>query len=69
MKKDMSEKNVLVIGLARSGMAAIKLLHKLGASVTVSERKKPEDLKELPLLQEMGVRVIGQELGDLEGNY
>ncbi len=69
MKNDMTEKNVLVIGLARSGMAAIKLLRKLGASVTVSERKKPEDLKELPVLKEMGVQVIGQELSDLEGDY
>ena len=36
---DFSGKRVLVLGLARSGMAAVKLLHKLGAVVTVSEQK------------------------------
>ena len=69
MKNELNEKNVLVIGLARSGMAAIRLLRKLGATVTVSERKKPEDLKELPVLNDLGVTVIGQELRDLEGDY
>ena len=53
-------KRVLVLGLARSGMAAVKLLHKLGAIVTVSESKALSDIKELPVLEEMGVRVVNQ---------
>ena len=53
-------KKVLVLGLARSGMAAVKLLHKLGAVITVSESKALADIKELPELQEMGVRVVNQ---------
>ena len=33
---DLSGKKVLVVGLARSGMAAIRVLKKLGAEVTLS---------------------------------
>ena len=42
-------KKVLVIGLARSGMAAIKVLHQLGAQIYLSERKAPSEneIKEL----------------------
>ncbi len=54
-------KRVLVLGLARSGMAAVKLLHKLGAEVTVSESKALSEIKELPELQKMGVRVVNQD--------
>ena len=57
---DFFGKKVLVLGLARSGMAAVKLLHKLGAIVTVSESKALSDIKELPVLEEMGVRVVNQ---------
>ena len=58
---DFSGKKVLVMGLARSGMAAVKLLTKLGAQVTVSEAKALSDIKELPELQSMGVRVVNQD--------
>jgi UDP-N-acetylmuramoylalanine--D-glutamate ligase len=49
MKLDLANKKVSVIGLARSGMAAVRLLKKSGADVFVSEFKNiaPEDLKEL----------------------
>ena len=57
---DFFGKKVLVLGLARSGMAAVRLLHRLGAIVTVSESRALSDIKELPLLQEMGVRVVNQ---------
>ena len=33
---DFTGKKVLVVGLARSGMAAIKVLHKLGADIILS---------------------------------
>ena len=52
---DFTGKKVLVIGLARSGMAAIKVLHKLGADIVLSERKPAEELKELATLKELGV--------------
>ncbi len=66
---NLQNKSVLVIGLARSGMAAIKVLHKKGAKITLSESKKKEDIKELDILNEMGVRVVGQSKGDFEGEY
>lgn len=39
-------KNVLVVGLARSGIAAAQLLHKCGARVTVNDSKTREALGE-----------------------
>ena len=45
---DLNGKHVLVVGLARSGMAAVRLLCKLGAQVTVSESKAREQITELP---------------------
>ncbi len=66
---DFSGKKVLVMGLARSGMAAVKLLTKLGAQVTVSEAKALSDIKELPELQSMGVRVVNQDKEIFEEDY
>lgn len=62
-------KKVLVLGLARSGMAAVKLLHKLGAVITVSEAKALSDIKELPELEKMGVRVVNQDKEIFEEDY
>ena len=66
---DFSGKRVLVLGLARSGMAAVKLLHKLGAVVTVSEQKALSDINELPELEKMGVRVVNQDKEIFEEDY
>ncbi len=66
---DFFGKRVLVLGLARSGMAAVKLLVKLGAEVTVSEQKASEDIKELPELYAMGVRVVKQTEEVFEEDY
>ena len=66
---DIKGKKVLVIGLARSGMAAIRLLKKLGAQVTLSESKPAGEIKELSLLQELGVEVCGQEMAVFEREY
>lgn len=62
-------KHVLVIGLARSGMAAIKVLSELGAKITLSESKKKEDIKELDALSALGVSVVGQTAEVFEGDY
>ena len=62
-------KRILILGLARSGLAAVKLLLKLGAEITVSESKKSEDIKELPWLLENGVRVANQEPEIFEEDY
>ncbi len=61
-------KKVLVIGLARSGMAAIRVLHKLGAKICLSERKKPSDEEEEQLKQ-MGVTIYDQDMSVFEKEY
>lgn len=62
-------KKVLVLGLARSGTAAVKLLLKLGADITVSESKPLDGIKELDWLKENGVRVVNQEKEVFEEDY
>ena len=62
-------KKVLVVGLARSGMAAIKVLHELGADIVLSERKPAEELKELATLKELGVTIVGQDMEVFDQNY
>ena len=66
---DFKGKKVLVIGLARSGMAAIRVLKKLGAEITLSESKKKEDIKEIDFLTENGVTVTDQSMEVFEGDY
>ena len=66
---DFTDKHVLVIGLARSGMAAIKVLHELGAKITLSESKNKDDIKELGELLALGVSVVGQTPDVFEGGY
>ncbi len=48
---DVKGKKVIVVGLARSGVGAANLLHQLGASVTVTDKKKPEELG--PYIEEL----------------
>ncbi|HBA26166.1 MAG TPA: UDP-N-acetylmuramoyl-L-alanine--D-glutamate ligase [Nitrospinae bacterium] len=43
---DFKNKNTLVVGLARSGVSAANLLHKLGANVTVTDEKGEDELLE-----------------------
>ena len=66
---DFSGKKVLVVGLARSGMAAIRVLKKLGAEVTLSESKKKEDIKEIDFLNENNVEIVGQDIAVFERDF
>ena len=66
---DFQGKRVLVVGLARSGMAAIKVLHTLGATITLSESKKKEDIKELDTLLDLGVTIVDQSIEVACGEY
>lgn len=66
---DFRNKKVLVIGLARSGMAAIKVLKKLGAEIVLSESKKREEIKELDFLIENGVEIADQSMPVFEKHY
>ena len=62
------DKKVLVIGLARSGMAAIKVLAKLGANITLSEIKQP-NVEEKKILDELNVRIVDQDLSIFDEGY
>ena len=66
---DFTGKKVLVVGLARSGMAAIKVLHKMGADIVLSERKPAEELKELATLKELGVTIVDQSMDVFDQHY
>lgn len=56
--KDYQGKNVLVVGLGKSGINAAYLLKKLGASVTINDRKKLEDEEQLAAFNERGIRCV-----------
>jgi len=51
-------RKVLVLGLAKSGVAAASLLHKLGAFVTVNDKKPLAENPEAQGLMEHGITVI-----------
>ena len=55
---DLANKRVLVVGLGKSGVASALFLNERGASVTVSDTKSPDQLKEeIPLLLDHGIAV------------
>lgn len=60
MKKISKHENrkVLVLGLAKSGVSAAKILHELGAMVTVNDGKPFEENPEAQDLLAMGIKVI-----------
>ncbi|AIM17610.1 MULTISPECIES: UDP-N-acetylmuramoyl-L-alanine--D-glutamate ligase [Neobacillus] len=51
-------KKILVLGLAKSGVTAASLLHKLGAFVTVNDKKPFSENPEAQGLLEQGIKVI-----------
>src|SRR5699024_7864726 len=54
----LTGKKVLVIGLARSGKAAIRLLHHLNATITVNEAKDANDIPEYQQYVDMGIEMV-----------
>ena len=58
---DVQNKRVLVVGLARSGLAVARALARRGAVFTVSDRRPPSEFREL--LPELIKEKIGMELG------
>ena len=68
---DWKGKRVLVCGMARSGVAAARMLAGMGASVTLSDRKKEEELDaDLGPLRELGCAFqLGADPGDPSGRY
>lgn len=51
MQSDFRNKNVLIIGMARSGIAAVEALLKLGCTVTVNDSKPEQKLEGLEPLK------------------
>ncbi len=58
---DLSGKKVLVVGLARTGLATVKFLKKRGAVVSTSEVKSEEEMKEVS--QELRAGSVSTEWG------
>lgn len=56
--KTYHHKKVLVLGLAKSGVSAASLLHRLGAFVTVNDKKPLSENPEAQSLLEQGITVI-----------
>ncbi|MFK3959388.1 UDP-N-acetylmuramoyl-L-alanine--D-glutamate ligase [Guptibacillus hwajinpoensis] len=60
MKKvNYENKSVLVLGIAKSGFAAAKLLRSLGANVMVNDREEVKNNPKAMELQELGFTVVG----------
>lgn len=55
----LKNKKVLVLGLAKSGFSAAKMLHELGAIVTVNDFAKLQGDEHATTLRNLGVEVIG----------
>ncbi|WP_100404565.1 UDP-N-acetylmuramoyl-L-alanine--D-glutamate ligase [Bacillus solitudinis] len=58
IKRHYENKQILVVGLAKSGEAAAKLLLRLGARVTVNDSKQYEDNIQAQELEKLGVKVV-----------
>ena len=56
--KTYQHKKILVLGLAKSGVSAAALLHKLGAFVTVNDSKPLAENPEAQGLLEQGIKVV-----------
>lgn len=56
--KTYEHKKILVLGLAKSGVSAAALLHKLGAFVTVNDSKPLSENPEAQGLLEQGIKVV-----------
>ncbi|MCU6709470.1 UDP-N-acetylmuramoyl-L-alanine--D-glutamate ligase [Paenibacillus sp. J5C_2022] len=52
------DRHVVVLGLARSGVSVAKLFHRLGAKVTVNDRKERSESPEAEQLEKLGIAVI-----------
>ncbi len=66
---DFENKHILVAGLARSGLAAIKVLNRLGAKITLSESKPESEIKEAEFLKSLGVEIVSQDMPVFEKKY
>jgi len=56
--KQWKNQHVVVLGMAKSGVAVAKLLHRFGAHVVVNDRKPREDAAGAEELEALGITVI-----------
>ncbi|AHD06258.1 UDP-N-acetylmuramoyl-L-alanine--D-glutamate ligase [Paenibacillus larvae] len=56
--QEYSGEEVVILGLARSGVAAAKLFHEMGATVTVNDKKEREECPEAEELEALGISVV-----------
>ncbi|WP_077617732.1 UDP-N-acetylmuramoyl-L-alanine--D-glutamate ligase [Bacillus sinesaloumensis] len=56
--KEFTNKDILILGLAKSGFAAAKVLHKMGAIITVNDQKPYEENDAAQELEKMGIKVV-----------
>ncbi|CAM4344538.1 UDP-N-acetylmuramoyl-L-alanine--D-glutamate ligase [Saccharibacillus endophyticus] len=56
--KEYANREVVVLGLARSGVSAAKTMHAFGAKVTVNDRKPREESPEAAVLEDLGISVV-----------
>ncbi|WP_010282665.1 UDP-N-acetylmuramoyl-L-alanine--D-glutamate ligase [Bacillus timonensis] len=55
---EFSNKHILILGLAKSGLAAAKVLHGIGAIITVNDQKSYEENEAAKELEKMGIKVF-----------
>ncbi|WP_078391580.1 UDP-N-acetylmuramoyl-L-alanine--D-glutamate ligase [Shouchella patagoniensis] len=55
---ELKGKSVLVLGLAKSGFAAAKILHELGARILVNDNKAYNQNPEAKALEQLGIEVV-----------
>ncbi|MCM3078446.1 MULTISPECIES: UDP-N-acetylmuramoyl-L-alanine--D-glutamate ligase [Brevibacillus] len=55
---DYRDQHVVVLGMAKSGVAVAKLLHRFGAHVVVNDQKPREEASGADELEELGITVI-----------
>lgn len=56
---EYKDKNILVLGLAKSGFAAARILKQLGARVIVNDQKPIDNSPEIKELHDLNIEVIG----------
>ncbi|GAA4715567.1 UDP-N-acetylmuramoyl-L-alanine--D-glutamate ligase [Brevibacillus fulvus] len=56
--KNVQDQTIVVLGLAKSGVAVAKLLHRFGAHVVVNDQKPREQANGIEELEALGIEVI-----------
>ncbi|GAF16474.1 LOW QUALITY PROTEIN: UDP-N-acetylmuramoylalanine-D-glutamate ligase [Bacillus sp. JCM 19046] len=55
---EFHQKKILILGLAKSGVAAATMMHRLGASVTVNDSKERSEMMKRASLKRLGIQVV-----------